>query len=124
KVAAPYENYSGQAYSFGTSDAAAQITHEAAKCYDVLEQVFLNETGEHISNDYKAILLKAMLAHGASWDSVGNKVATATGDSVKQLCKWLGNGIPNVERVAECTKERVTLIGLGALKKDKGDIFK
>ena len=124
KVAAPYENDSGQAYSFGTSDAAAQITHEAAKCYDVLEEVFLNETGAHISNDYKAILLKAMLTHGASWDSIGDKVAVATGDSVKQLCKWLGNGIPNIGKVAECTKERVTLIGLGALKKEKGDIFK
>ena len=124
KVAAPYENVSGQAYSFGTSAAAAQITHEAAKCYDVLGQVFLNETGAYIPNDYKAILLKAMLTHGASWDSVGDKVATATGDPVKQLCKWLGNGIPNIGRVAECTKERITLIGLGALKKEKGDIFK
>lgn len=55
KVAAPYDDSSGQAYSFGTSDAAAQITHEAAKCYDVLEQVFLSETGGHVPNDYKAI---------------------------------------------------------------------
>lgn len=124
KAAAPYENDSGQAYSFGTSDAAAQITHETAKCYDVLEQVFLNETGEHIPNDYKAILLKAMLTHGASWTTIADKIATATGDSVKKLCKWLGNGIPNIERVAECTQERITLIGLGALKKEKGDIFK
>lgn len=124
KVAAPYENDSGQAYSFGTSDAAAQITHEAAKCYDVLEQVFFDETGNHIPNAYKAILLKAMLTHGASWDSVGNKVATATGTPVKQLCKWLGNGIPNIDRVVECTKERVTLIGLGAIKKEKADVFR
>lgn len=124
KVAAPYENDSGQAYSFGTSDAAAQMTHEAAKCYDVLEQIFLSETGEHVPNDYKAILLKAMLTHGASWTTIADKVAAATGDPVKKLCKWLGNGIPNIGRVVECTKERITLIGLGALKKEKGDIFK
>ena len=36
----------------------------------------------------------------------------------------LDNIIPNIGRVAECTKERITLIGLGALKKEKGDIFK
>lgn len=124
KAAAPYNNDSGQAYSFGTSDAAAQITHEAAKCYDVLEDVFLNETGEHIPNEYKATLLKAMLTHGASWDSIADKVAVATGDSVKKLCQWLGNGIPDTDRVAECTKERITLIGLGALKKNECNIFK
>lgn len=124
KVAAPYDDSSGQAYSFGTSDAAAQITHEAAKCYDVLEQVFLSETGGHVPNDYKAILLKAMLTHGASWETIADKVTAATGDSVKKLCKWLGNGIPNIEKVVECTKERITLIGLGELKKEKGDIFR
>lgn len=124
KVAAPYDDSSGQAYSFGTSDAAAQITHEAAKCYDVLEQVFLSETGGHVPNDYKAILLKAMLTHGASWETIADKVTAATGDSVKKLCKWLGNGIPNIEKVIECTKERITLIGLGELKKEKGDIFR
>ena len=45
--AAPYEAGSkdGCAFYSGTSDAAAQITHEAAKCYDVLNQLFLEETG-------------------------------------------------------------------------------
>lgn len=106
KVAAPYENDSGQAYSFGTSDAAAQMTHEAAKCYDVLEQIFLSETGEHVPNDYKAILLKAMLTHGASWTTIADKVAAATGDPVKKLCKWLGNGIPNIGRLEELLNVR------------------
>ena len=46
------------------------------------------------------------------------------GASPKQLSKWLGNGVPNISRVIECTKERITLIGLGALKKDEGDIFR
>lgn len=32
--------------------------------------------------------------------------------------------MPNISRVIECTKERITLIGLGALKKDEGDIFR
>ena len=46
------------------------------------------------------------------------------GVSPKQLSQWLGNGVPNISRVIECTKERITLIGLGALKKDEGDIFR
>lgn len=124
--AAPYGtgDIDGCAFSFGTSDAAAQITHEAAKCHDVLDQVFLNQTGTNMPVDSTAILLKAMLAHGASWKPIADKLALTMGASPKQLSKWLGNGIPNINRVIECTKERITLIGLGALKKDKGDIFK
>lgn len=65
--AAPYGtgDADGCAFSFGTSDAAAQITHEAAKCHDVLNQVFIAETGSDIPVEATAILLKAMLTHGA-----------------------------------------------------------
>ena len=124
--AAPYGagDSDGCAFSFGTSDAAAQITHEAAKCHDVLNQVFLDETGSSMPVDATAILLKTMLTHGASWELIADKLALTMGDSPKQLSKWLGNGVPNISRVIECTKERITLIGLGALKKDEGDIFR
>lgn len=124
--AAPYGtgDTDGCAFSFGTSDAAAQITHEAAKCHDVLNQVFIDETGVNMPVDDTAILLKAMLTHGASWEPIADKLAIAMESSPKQLSKWIGNGIPNISRVMECTKERITLIGLGALKKDEGDIFR
>ena len=126
KVAAPFGtgDVSGQAYTFGTSDAAAQITHESIKCYDILSQIFHTETGEELPPESTAILLKAMLAHGASWDSIAEELSDITGESCKKLSKWLGYGIPNVGRVQECTKERITLIGLGKLKKNEGDIFK
>lgn len=124
--AAPYGagDADGCAFSFGTSDAAAQITHEAAKCHDVLNQVFLAETGSNIPVETTAILLKAMLTHGASWEPIAEKLALAMGASPKQLSRWLGNGVPNISHVIECTKERITLIGLGELKKDEGDIFR
>lgn len=94
------------------------------KCRDVLNQVFLDETGANMPLDDTAILLKAMLTHGASWEPIADKLAIAMESSPKQLSKWLGNGIPNIGRVMECTKERITLIGLGALKKDEGNIFR
>lgn len=126
KVAAPHgaNSSSGQAFSFGTSDAAAQLSHEAAKCYDTLSQIFIDETGVDIPENFKAILIKAMLTHGASWDGICSKLAAATNEPQKQLTKWLGNGVPNVEAVQECAKERITLIGMGALRKDEGDLFK
>lgn len=126
KVAAPYAagGSSGQAFTFGTSAAAAQIAHESAKCYDTLSQVFKTETGENVPDNAKGMLLKAMLTHGATWERVCDKVASATGDTVKQLSKWIGNGIPNTDRVQECTKNRITLIGMGSLAKDEGHLFK
>ena len=47
RVAAPYSESSegGQAYTFGTSDAAALISHEALKCYENLKEIFVNEIG-------------------------------------------------------------------------------
>lgn len=126
KVAAPYGmgSSSGQAFSFGTSDAAAQLSHEAAKCHEALSQIFIAETGADVPGDSKAILLKAMLTHGATWENLCDKVSAATGESQKQLSKWLGNGVPDIDRVQRCTKERITLIGMGSLKKDEGDLFK
>ena len=124
--AAPYGSGTedGCAYSFGTSDAAAQITHEAAKCYDVLRQIYINETGDVFPVDHTAILIKSMLAHSASWETIADKLSVASNSPQKKLGQWLGNGIPNIDRVIECTKERITLIGMGALKKDEGDIFR
>lgn len=126
KVAAPFSDGSaaGQAYSFGTSDAAAQLTHEAAKCHDVLQQIFLSETGNDIPVKYDSILLKAMLTHGASWESICSALSKAVSDSPKQLAQWIGNGVPNINRVENCTKNRVTLIGMGSLKRDEGHVFR
>lgn len=125
KVAAPYGDgaESGQAFSFGTSDAAAQTTHEAGKCYDVLDEIFLNETGHSIPNDYTAILLKGMLTHGATWDTCANEISKLTQQSVNRLQRWLGNGVPDISRVMECTNRRITLIGLGSLKPEDAHVY-
>lgn len=125
KVAAPTTDSAknGQAFTFGTSDATALISHEALKCYDVLNDIYQSETGEAPPYDYIAILVKAMLTHGASWGDIGSQVAKITEAREKQVSRWLGYGIPNVSRVEECAKNRVTLIGSGSLKKDEGHIF-
>ena len=126
RAAAPYNDGTddGQLHSFGTSDSAAQVTHEAIICYDILQQIFVDETGYGIPSGYEAILLKGMLAHGASWESFSEEISRVTGDGKKQLSKWAGNGVPDFEKTKECTRERITLIGYGKLKKDKGDVYK
>ena len=126
KVAAPYNDGTdaGQRYSFGTSDSTALITHEAINCYDVLTQIFYDEVESVIPRGYEAILLKGMLTHSASWESFAEELSRVTGDGIKQLSKWAGYGVPCIERVKECTKERITLIGYGKLTKDQADVFR
>ena len=57
-----------KAISFGTSDATALVTNKAQECYAVLDEIFMKETGMGVPNEYVAVLIKAMLAHGASWN--------------------------------------------------------
>ncbi|WP_094603404.1 hypothetical protein SPSIL_014440 [Sporomusa silvacetica DSM 10669] len=114
------------AYNFGTSDATAMISHEAAKCYDILQGIFYNEIGESVPSEYVALLIKAMLVHGAEWGTVADTICKALnlpGRAADDIHKWLGYGIPNISRVEECTKSRVTLIGYGDLEKESAHLY-
>ncbi len=126
KSAYPYSDGSqdGIAYTFGTSDATSMLSHEAGRCYELLNDVFLNENGMAIPNDQVAILIKSMLAHGASWDDLSNNLAGLVNESEKKLSRWIGNGIPNITRVEKCAKNRVTLIGLGDLIQDEAHLYR
>ena len=117
------EGISSIGYTFGTSDATAQVTHEGAKCYSVLEDIFSSQTGYDVPREYAAILIKSMLVHGASWGEIASAIANPIQISDKRVFKWLGNGIPDISRVMECAKNRVTLIGYGLLEKDKAHVY-
>lgn len=116
-----------KAFSFGTSDATALVTNKAQECYAVLDEIFMKETGMGVPNEYVAVLIKAMLAHGASWngwDRLFQGILGISGNSAKNaLHRYLGYGEPDVERVKECTKEQVTLIGFGDIAQDKAFVY-
>ena len=107
-------------YTFGTSNSAALVSHEASRCYDVLHEVFGNAEAA-VPDEHVALLIKAMLVHGAEWGALSDKYAKVLGltnrqDCSRQLHRFLGFGKPNIERAIECAKNRVTLIGYGDLK--------
>ena len=116
-----------KAFSFGTSNATALITNKAQECYAVLDDIFMNETGMGVPNEYVAVLIKAMLAHGASWngwDRLFKGILGISGNNVKNtLHRYLGYGEPDVERVKKCTKEQITLIGFGDIVQDQAFIY-
>ena len=107
-------------YTFGTSNSAALVCHEASRCYDALLEVFGNAE-QTVPDEHVALLIKAMLVHGAEWGALADKYAkvlnlTKRQDRSKKLHRFLGFGKPNIERAIECAKDRVTLVGYGDLK--------
>lgn len=114
-------------YTFGTSNSAALISNKAAECYDILNDVFISETGESIPYDYAAVMLKAMLAHGSSWSNLKDECINCLGLSGRQvkndIHKILGYGVADVDKVKECTKNQVTLIGYGDIKQNQAFVY-
>ncbi|MGV0005763.1 MAG: hypothetical protein ACNYPG_03945 [Candidatus Porifericomitaceae bacterium WSBS_2022_MAG_OTU9] len=66
----------GTKYSVGTSNSAALTSRAASFCYDVLEILFRDHHGANNMRHYDIPLLKAMLVHGCSWGSAGNRLRT------------------------------------------------
>lgn len=114
-----------ESYSSGTSNATALITHEAAKCYDIIDSLVAN--GCEIDGNYYALLIKAMLAHGAEWnENIFEAYASLLDDRRKAsdtVFKYFGYGFPDMERAQTCTKKRATLLGFGSLKDGEADVF-
>lgn len=132
KVASPSElagDTNKVAYSSGTSNAAALITRMAATCYDSLLEVFEEHAPEIESNSYIAPLLKAMIVHGCSWGEIGPRLRSALqsasdGQHIRNwISRWAGYGVPDVERVLACTKQRATLLGFGRLADEEAHLF-
>lgn len=113
-------------YTFGTSDAAALISHEAGRCYDALQEVF-GTAKRDIPDNHIALLLKAMLIHGAEWGELGEKISNILQwkkrEPSDKLHRFIGFGKPDIEKAIECAKNRVTLMGYGDLKNGEAQLF-
>ncbi len=119
KSASPREDggNNGIAYTCGTSDATALVSHEALELYEILNNVFKSQQGNDIPDEFAAVLIKTILIHGCEWGKEGENIAKAYGIEPKRLSKWIGNGIPNFDKVKQCEKNRITLIGYGNISK-------
>ena len=114
-------------YSFGTSNAAALISHEASRCFNALSEVFV-EGNRELPVEYSALLLKAMLIHGAEWGALKESLVSAFGSASRsqyhdELHRYIGYGKPNVDRAIECAKNRITLIGYGELNDGEAHLY-
>jgi hypothetical protein len=112
-------------YYRGTSNSAALATRLAAELYEVIETLRRETGGDQLDPAFDAVLLKAMLVHGAAWGDAGRAFDDLLRPIVggrrvrEQVSRFLGYGAVAPNRAATCTEQRATLLGCARLAKDE-----
>lgn len=125
KVASPDNTLIKTVHSIGTSNSAALMSRNGHFCYEILHNLFLENNIIPINI---SILIKAMLAHGCSWDNIGDDIERRLDLSDWRVIKnaknkFIGYGLPNIDKVRECTEQRATIIGFGELKEEEAHVY-
>lgn len=113
----------GTTYIWGTSGATALASRGAARIHEALQEL-QGQNPNAIPDANLAVLIKALLVHGAVWGDAYDKIqslkAFAKQGTFKQYAaRFLGYGAVDIERVLECTEWRATAIGTDAIKADQ-----
>jgi hypothetical protein len=115
-------------HSRGTSNAAALASRGAAMAYEVIEAIRA-DAPDRLLATYDAVLIKALMAHGAQWGALFGQITAARPDITdrdaqrKLAGRWLGYGPVDLQRALICTQQRATMIGVGELKDGKAYSF-
>jgi len=110
----------GTTYIRGTSGATALASRGAARIHEALQEL-QGQNPNAIPDDNLAVLIKALLAHGAVWGAAYDKIQSlktpANSRTFRQYAaRFLGHGAVDIERVLECTEGRATAIGTDAIE--------
>jgi len=131
----PGEGTAETAHCRGTSNAAAMASRAASQAYDVLEEL-RTQIEAFPGPSFDAVLLKALLVHGAHWGDWRAKLLAerpefqqiANGSirrstEMEFVTRWLGYGLVNFDSAINCTAQRATLIGAGELGANEAFLF-
>jgi hypothetical protein len=119
----------GEGYVRGCSNSTALATRAAAQLFEMLSELRAASPVAILPDGSIAVLLKALLVHGASWTEDWRALETLLpadhndADVRKLLMQLGGYGRLNVERVLECTAQRATMIGAGVLQPEQGHVY-
>jgi hypothetical protein len=119
----------------GTSNAAALASRAAGQIYEILELLRLDNP-DHLPSSYDAVLLKALLVHGALWGDLPDALLAngpnfdhiehgSSRQKAKQdfVSRWIGYGIVDAQRSLACAPNRATLIGVGEVGDGEALVF-
>lgn len=115
-----------QGRSTGTSNAAALVTRSAMQIADVIEEAFEANGQDWSLEPTRAVVLKALLAHGCSWGATGGLLDRTYPPS--ESARWqrrretisrvLGYGRANHARVMTPEGSRITLLADDMIEHD------
>lgn len=112
----------------GTSNAAALASRGAAIAHEVIEAIRA-DAPDRLPTTFDAVLLKALMAHGAQWGDLFGQITAARPDLTERDAqrkfagRWLGYGPVDLQRALICTQQRATMIGVGELEDGKAYSF-
>lgn len=117
-------------HSCGSSNATAMISRLASGCLDTLIEILEEQAPDVESDAHLAPLLKSMIIHGCSWGEIEDRLRAIlqTPENGRQIrnwiTRWIGYGVPVVDRVAACTGQRATILGFGSLSDEQAHLFR
>jgi Subtilase family len=117
----------------GSSNAAALTTRRAAQMVERLRELQAEPGGEALTEKHVAVILKAMLVHGASWGELESLyyrvfIDPARGrrdwQEVKRDCaRFFGYGPVDFDRGTLCTDQRVIVLGCAEIEAGQGHVY-
>lgn len=129
RVAAPPDDSGDTIYTRGTSNAAALGTRGAAQTFAVLEALRAGNP-DVLPTRYDAVLIKALLTHGAKLGDIQQQILSARPDvdhwhaKRRLVSRYAGYGPSDVDRALTCSEQRATMLGLGELRNEKAWEFR
>lgn len=130
RVAAPTASgsLSGTLHTYGTSNAAALVSHRAGHLLHGFEDHLPGEDESSLPDaQYHPVLLKAMLVHATAWEPQAWGWAQelgVSGNNVRRLLsQQLGFGVLDPGKVGIASPHRVCLVGAGSIKRDERHSF-
>jgi len=116
----------------GTSAATALATRTGHLVHDTLMDVDGGSMHSDVPRAYRALMIKALLVHGASWHNSSLLVEEVFGPHGQHehnarkdnVARFLGYGRVDVARVIACTSNRATLLGYGDVEPDKAKLHR
>jgi len=114
------------AFTSGTSAATALATRSATRIFEALMDRDGGSLLSDIDPQFYAVAVKALLLHSAHWNDNDKLLKELCGpeDTRKHIeraensARFIGYGIPHIERILECSRNRATLVGVGTLRPD------
>jgi len=127
RVASPGQKGSvtSSSNTFGTSNAAALASRRLCFLKETIQDLYISEHGEALSQGYETMLMKALICHGASQSKNIQHIEDALKTSknttrFKSIAtKYLGFGNVDEERIHGCLDNQATILQCGTIQQDE-----